>query len=295
MKLVFLFIFFSPTLLLGETDYDYGVYLYRTGNYQASIFELERFTYYNPDNFYTPYAQFLTALSYANKSQYSRALSHLRGIEQTVEKSPHRDLYSKLLYEAEFHILNILFRQKQFIDFQVQRENILYNQTDMDDDIKGYIDSMSVAVSIYNMQWDEALGNLEKSEYIQGDVRNQLEEGLKTTLEHTEKSPVIGGLFSLIPGFGHMYAGRVMDGMRSLLLNATFISLTVFSFKENMNVLGGVFLAVEGVLYISNIYGGVNAVLQENARYAIERRDTLLKSIYIPPLDILTIREEFDF
>jgi hypothetical protein len=51
------------------------------------------------------------------------------------------------------------------------------------------------------------------------------------------------------------------------------------------------FAVIEGTLYFSNIYGGANAVIRQNARFVVERRDELLKMLTIPPLDVITLRE----
>ena len=125
-------------------------------------------------------------------------------------------------------------------------------------------------------------------------LKTSLESEISTVLVHRNKSPLIGGLLSIVPGLGQMYAGRFPDGIRSLLFNTAFTSLTIFSFKEDMVVLGGIFGTIELVLYISNLYGGVNAVMQENARYIIQKRDEMLKEIPAPPLDVITVRKELN-
>jgi hypothetical protein len=48
---------------------------------------------------------------------------------------------------------------------------------------------------------------------------------------------------------------------------------------------------VEGALYVSSIYGGVNAVMGYNAAFIRERRDSMLKLLAAPPLDVITFRE----
>jgi TM2 domain-containing membrane protein YozV len=110
--------------------------------------------------------------------------------------------------------------------------------------------------------------------------------------QHSQKSPVLGGILAIIPGLGHLYAGRGVDGLRSFLINAAGIGLTVFCFVMGMPVFGVLFGVIEAALYLSNVYGGVNAVMQQNARFIVERRDELLKILAVPPLDVITLREE---
>ena len=164
----------------------------------------------------------------------------------------------------------------------------------IDRKIEVYIDYMATARFIYDFQWEEALAVVKESGFPPGPLKEDLESDIVSLIEHREKSPVIGGLLSVIPGLGHVYAGRYADGARSFLFNTAFTSLSVFSFRERQYVLAGIFTTIEALLYVSNIYGGVNAVLQENARYVIQKRDLMLKKIPVPPLDVITIRKELN-
>ena len=278
----------------SEPDFDYGFYLFRRGNYSASILELERYIYHNPAEHRTPYARLALALAYANEKQYKSALMLLEEVRRSVEYSPWEEGYSGLFCESNFHTLSILFRQKRKNDFMVERGRIDALCPDLDERLERYTDSMAVSLSIYNLDWENALLELEKASAIQRDTAGVLREELKKTIDHTEKSPVLGGILSIIPGAGHIYAGRTWDGIKSLLINATLVTLSAVSFTGGLEAAGWVFACVEGVLYVTNIYGGVNAVLQENARWAINRRDSMLKLLPAPPLNIITVREEFE-
>jgi TM2 domain-containing membrane protein YozV len=287
ITLLFVISVFFTHVLFADTELDYGIHLFRTGNYGASILELERYLFYHPESDSGSQAALLLALSYAHESQYNRALSLLQGIEPADEE--------RLYCEAQFHYLNILFRQQKAGDFKLQREKIAVFCPPLDIRLNRYIDEMSVALLIYDMNWSEALKEVEHSMKLSSDLTDVLKRDLNEIIEYNPKSPALGGFLSLIPGFGHFYAGRGVDGFKSLIINGTFISLSVFSFLEGYDGLGVAFSIVEGVLYISNIYGGVNAVMQENARYVIERRDHMLQRIEAPPLNIISVREEFSF
>ncbi|UCB44360.1 MAG: hypothetical protein JSV25_09025 [Spirochaetota bacterium] len=287
ITLLFIFAGCFTSALHAQTELDYPAYLFRTGNYAASILELERYLFYHPDGSSGSQATLLLALSYAHESQHNRALLLLRGIEPAEQE--------KLFCEAQFHYLNILFRQRKTGDFQLQKERISGDCPLLDNRLNRYIDEMSIALSIYDMNWSEALKEVEQSKRLSSELADILKRDLNEVIEYNPKSPVLGGFLSLIPGLGHFYAGRGVDGFKSLIINGTFISLTVFSFLEGYDGLGVAFSIVEGVLYISNIYGGVNAVHQENARYVVERRDRMLQRIQAPPLTIISVREEFGF
>lgn len=283
----------------GNDVYEYGTYLYKTGNYEGAILELERFRYFNPHDSQIYYLQLILALSYANTTQYNNALASLSGIVTHLENSAVLYEHYDLFCESCFHVLNIMFRQKRFYDFQIQKERIYASCLKLNEELNRYIIFMSAAGYIYNLEWEKALEDMSRIEPEEDEsnsmaVKNLLKSEILSVMNHRDKSPVLGGILSIVPGFGHIYAGRFTDGVRSFFINSAFTALTVFSFYEGMPVLGGVFGVIEGFLYISNIYGGVNAVLQENARYAIQKRDYMLKNISIPPLDVITVRKELN-
>jgi tetratricopeptide (TPR) repeat protein len=296
-------LFLHPVFLFGENDFGYAVYLYKTGNYPGAIIELNRFIYHNPQDLYSNYLSLLVALSYANTGQYNSALASLSALSNRLEGSPYPAKTHDLLCEAYFHSLNVMFRQKMFYDFRVYKEQMQVSCITFDlklnRELNNHVIFMSAAGYIYNLEWEKALDELDEFQAINSDSRtirtkSLLEVELKEAMDHRDKSPVLGGLLSIVPGLGHFYAGRPADGFRSLLFNSTFAALTVYAFYEHQYVLGGVLAAVEGVLYASNIYGAVNAVQQENAFYAIQKRDNMLKNIAVPPLDVITIRKELD-
>ncbi len=291
---VTLFLLVSFTVAWGNDEIGYGIYLYKQGNYTGAILELERYIYHNPADSYTPYLQLLVGLSYANELQYKRALASLSGVDLSAGNIPDRKKRDVLLCESQFQQLNILFRQKRSSDFQLQMEKIQESCSGIDRRIEEYIDYMAAARSIYDFQWEEALAVVKESGFPSGQLKESLERDIDLLIAHREKSPVVGGLLSVIPGLGHVYAGRYADGIRSLLFNTAFTSLSVFSFREGQYVLAGIFTTIEALLYVSNIYGGVNAVIQENARYVIQRRDEMLKNIPVPPLDVIIIRKELN-
>ena len=93
-----------------------------------------------------------------------------------------------------------------------------------------------------------------------------------------DKSPLIGGLWGLIPGAGYWYSGETANGFRSLLLNSLFIFGMVNTAQEEQ---WGAFAAIaffEVTWYSGSIYGGVDSAQRHNkdrldaAIYAIDGR-----------------------
>ncbi|MCX7994342.1 MAG: hypothetical protein N3A65_01015 [candidate division WOR-3 bacterium] len=85
------------------------------------------------------------------------------------------------------------------------------------------------------------------------------------------KSPFLGGLFSIIPGGGHFYCGRLGDGIYSLLVIAAGSTVAYYYYHNNKNAKFYLASGITILFYAGNIYGGINSVRNynyyENARY----------------------------
>jgi hypothetical protein len=312
---VFSLIALSPGTAWAIEDSEYGRYLFKQGKDQSAVFELERSLFFHPNAPDARSLRLLLGLAYARTGQYSTALFVLGGLVQELEQggagSEHQEREQEgaggeyrgleqegsgaerqtLLCESAFHILNIHFRQGDTHDFFPQRERFSHLCQEPNQELEHSVQRMAVSLRINGFDWEGALRELDAAST---EFSASLREEIQPLVGYRGKSPVIGGILSIVPGLGHVYAGRPGDGLRSLLINCSFFSLSYFSFKEQMPVLGAVFGLIELFLYSSNIYGGVNAVLQENARFLLSRRDDLLKRIPAPPLDVITLRKELD-
>lgn len=78
------------------------------------------------------------------------------------------------------------------------------------------------------------------------------------------KTPVLGAIFSIVPGGGHFYAGRFGDGLYSLLVVGTAALLSYYYYDREENVKFGVSLSAAILFYAGNIYGGINSVRNYN-------------------------------
>ena len=288
---VFSLIALSPGTAWAVEDSEYGRYLFKQGKDQSAVFELERSLFFHPNAPEAGSLRLLLGLAYARTGQYSTALFVLGGLVQELEKGGAGVERQMLLCESAFHILNIHFRQGDTHDFFPQRERFSHLCPEPNQELEHSVQRMAVSLRINGFDWEGALRELDAAST---EFSASLREEIQPLVGYRGKSPVIGGILSIVPGLGHVYAGRPGDGLRSLLINCSFFSLSYFSFKEEMPVLGAVFGLIELFLYSSNIYGGVNAVLQENARFLLSRRDDLLKRIPAPPLDVITLRKELD-
>lgn len=90
-----------------------------------------------------------------------------------------------------------------------------------------------------------------------------------------DKSPTLGGVLSLIPGLGYMYAGEYANGLRSLILNGLFMGAMVYSGVEDQWGAFAVISFFELTWYSGSIYGGIDAV----QRYNHTRQERCLEAV----------------
>jgi hypothetical protein len=278
--------------LQAHSGNDFALHLFRTRSFVSAITELERLIYYDPDDSFTPYAKYLLALSYAHTGERRRAVALLRELLEWFKTQDSIDKYETLFCESHLQLASLHFRERDFDDFEMAAYGYYAACPSTHPLIEGYMQNMTLAMHVYNRSWEEALHALHAASLLEEDVRAVIERGIGELIRHRPKRPVLGGVFSVVPGMGHLYAGRPADCIRSFLINAAGIGLTVFCFTMGLPVLGSLFGIITAVLYMAGVYGGINAVHQQNARYVLERRDELLRHLQMPPLNVILLWEE---
>ncbi|MCX7910760.1 MAG: membrane protein insertion efficiency factor YidD [Endomicrobia bacterium] len=94
-----------------------------------------------------------------------------------------------------------------------------------------------------------------------------------------KKSLILGGVLSIIPGLGKIYAGRLNDGLFSLFYISAIGYLSYESFKNNFYFLGGLTSFFTISFYFGNIYGSIDAVRQYNRSQNIRFKQYLKQTI----------------
>lgn len=78
------------------------------------------------------------------------------------------------------------------------------------------------------------------------------------------KKPSLGAFFSLFPGGGHFYCGRVGDGVFSFFVVGLSSLLAYHYHQQEEDIKFGISLGAAILFYAGNIYGGINAVYNYN-------------------------------
>jgi len=79
------------------------------------------------------------------------------------------------------------------------------------------------------------------------------------------KSPTLGGILGLFPGFGYAYSGEWANAVRSILLNSLFIWAMRETAADDEWALFAVSTFFEFIWYSGSVYGGIDAAHRHNA------------------------------
>lgn len=93
------------------------------------------------------------------------------------------------------------------------------------------------------------------------------------------KKPGLGALFSIFPGGGHFYCGKIGDGLFSLFVVSASALLSYYYYDRDEDLKFGVALGAAILFYTGNIYGGVNAVRNYNYYENEKYRHRILEEV----------------
>jgi hypothetical protein len=124
-------------------------------------------------------------------------------------------------------------------------------------------------LQIDNGKYEEAITTLEllQPESTHYPRARSLRQALQERPEIDKKSPAMAGTLSaVLPGSGHLYAGRPGQAASSFLLNALFIAGALMAFQNDSPVLGGILVFFQLGWYQGGIRSAVQAAREENLR-----------------------------
>ena len=120
-------------------------------------------------------------------------------------------------------------------------------------------------------------------------LKTQLITSLKKIERLELKDPVSAGLLALIPGAGHLYCGRIRDGIVAFFFNSALILGAYHSFDSGNNALGGLISFTGAGFYSGSIYGSIASAHKWNRKY---RRDAL-KEVWNLLTPALVLKKSF--
>jgi TolA-binding protein len=275
--LVLLAVLAQPVAAEERADrlWDFANHLYDKQDYYRALTEYQRFIFLFPEDHRNDQAKLQIGRCYRREGKTDRAFSYLiRLYHARVEDpvGPEALLEMIEIRKEQGRYPRAIYWTKQFIErYPDYRElDTLY---------------LSLAwLQIDSGKYESAMATLER---IQPDSKyypraRSLRQALYQREEKGKRSPVMAGVLSgVLPGSGHLYAGRPGQAASSFLLNALFITGAVLAFENDSPVLGGILVFFEAGWYVGGIRSASQAAREENQKDESEYRRELEEKFHL--------------
>ncbi len=115
-----------------------------------------------------------------------------------------------------------------------------------------------------------------------------LQDELRLVPPLQSKSPQVAGILSgILPGAGHLYAGKPWQALTAFALNGVFLAGAAYAFHERLEATGAILLFFETGWYLGGINSAMDAARDANRQQQRAFMDRLTAT-YAPP--VLTFR-----
>jgi len=221
--------------------WDFANHLYEQQDYYRALSEYERFVFLFPHDYRVPEAKLQIGRCYRGEGRQDKAFSHfIRLFNSNVEKPVGR--------EAMLEMIAIRKEQQRYSEAIYWTKELIERYPTYSGIDKVYLHLAFLQID--SGSYDEAIISLEriqpKSPYYS--EANSLSQELRQRPDIKEKSPQTAGVLSaILPGSGHLYAGR-----------------PVLAFRHDSPALGGILVFFELGWYVGGIRSATQAAREEN-------------------------------
>jgi len=272
---------FTPAVAQADTEldvqvYTLGLHLFHLGDYYQAMTEFKRFSLLFPGHARQSATELLIGLALQEEKQYDAAFTHWQHWRLPDDTTDTARVAAFKLGELRF--VQGQYRQAilQWQDFlQRYPEGPLVGRTQ-------YLLSLSWALDGQREQAQSLLAAFPARDPLASQAL-ALQTELRSTPEPTFKSPQTAGILSgVLPGAGHLYAGKPWQALTALLLNGVFLAGAAYAFHDGLEVTGAILLFFESGWYLGGIYSAMEATRATNRQ---QQQDLAahLKATYAPP------------
>ena len=257
--------------------YDFGLHLFRLGDYYRAITEFKRFSLLFPHDARYPAAQLLIGLALQEDKAYDEAVTHFQNWRLTDDPTDATRV-------AAFKLGELRFLQGQY------RQAVLYFQGFLETYPEGplvsqtrYMLGLSWALAGQFSQAQQALATVPERDPLASRAL-ALQEELRLTPPLQLRSPQVAGILSgVLPGAGHLYAGKPLQAVTAFALNGSFLAGAAYAIHEKLHITGAILLFFETGWYLGGIASAVDATREAN-RQQQRGLTEHLKATYAPPV-----------
>ena len=257
--------------------YDFGLHLFRLGDYYRAMTEFKRFSLLFPQHARRPAAELLLGLALQEDKAYDDAFAHFQRWRLVDDPTDATRV-------AAFKLGELRFLQGQY------RQAIDYFQGFLDT----YPDGPLVSHTTYLLGLSWALdGQPAQAQRVLAAVPVRdpliiqalaLQEELRHAPPPQYKSPQVAGVLSgIVPGAGHLYAGKPLQAVTAFALNGLFLAGAAYAIHEKLEVTGAILLFFETGWYLGGIHSAMDAARDANRQQQKAFADRL-RTTYAPPV-----------
>jgi TolA-binding protein len=270
----------SPTAAPGTSVYNFGLQLFRLGEYYRAITELKRFTLLFPQHQRHGEAQLLIGLAFEHDGLPDDALLHFQRVHR---RFPNTDVGMV----AALKLGELLFSQQRYAQATDHFEQFLrlYPASPLAPRTT-YLLGLSWALEGESGRAQRIL-NMLPAQHALTPQAQALSQAVGAGPPPERVSPRTAGLLAgLLPGAGHLYIGKPVQALTAFILNGLFITGAVLSFREHLIATGAILTYFEIGWYLGNIKSAADGAREINRQTRRAYQDALRSTYALPPLTL---------
>ncbi len=260
----------------AQKQFEFAVHLFSIGDYTGAVTEYRRFIQFFPKHSKVHHARYNIGLAYFENKEFQKAAD---SFSEMISRSGVKHLtLSHLTTQAYFMISQCHMQMNN----PQEAVTVLHNLSVLtkNRDVKDEASYLTGWIYLETARWKDAQISFDK---ITGENREryrlkQLSEELSRAATIPQKSPVVAGALSVIPGAGFLYCGRYRDGITAFLFNGALIFGAYTAFDNDNPALGSVIALVEAGFYAGNFYGAVSSAHKYNRNSSRDFTEKLRKN-----------------
>jgi tetratricopeptide (TPR) repeat protein len=251
-------------LLLGassayadDAELRFAESLFAERDYYRAITEYKRFLFLHPDSPKVPWVRFRIGESYLAGGKLDAARFAFEDLLK-VQPDPRIRSFAALSMARAFYKRGMLQQSAGVLDELIPRLD--------DPDLKGQALYLSGCARLKIGEVKSARAAFENisNDHQLAERGRWLSEQMVRAEDLPEKSPVLAGLLSIVPGLGHIYLGEYAVAFTALCWNGLFGFATYDGFRRGHYGVGALLAAMELLWYSGTIYGAVSGAHRYN-------------------------------
>ena len=260
----------------ADAVYDFALHLFRSADYYRAITEFQRFTVLFPQHGRAPAAQLLIGLALQEEHMYEAAVAHFQRWSVTTADGDAARVAA--LKPGELRFLQGQYQQaavllQAFLEAYPQGPLVTHAR---------YLLGLSWLLDGQLVQAQHVFALLPDEAPLAAQARALQDELRVLPLVQPQSPQVAGILAGILPGSGHLYAGKPLQALTAFALNGVFLAGAAYAFREKLEIPGAILLFFETGWYLGNIHSAMDATREANQQQQ-KRRIERLRSHYAPP------------